>query len=151
MFVAILILLESFLQFQVLLIDGVLELKSQPLFYWNPFCNTTPLFLSEEVELSQSLFYWNPFCNFNIFLVFSGDYKSQSLFYWNPFCNRSKIYLIFPITCRKVAFLPSPCANIKNKLHLINICTTNIYNYTVKYRNKQPNIQNTKTNFKDYP
>lgn len=76
---------------------------------------------------------------------------SQSLFYWNPFCNRSKIYLIFPITCRKVAFLPSPCANIKNKLHLINICTTNIYNYTVKYRNKQPNIQNTKTNFKDYP
>ena len=37
--VAILILLESFLQFDPSKINYLYDLKSQSLFYWNPFCN----------------------------------------------------------------------------------------------------------------
>ena len=38
--VAILILLESFLQYKKTLKIKELKIKSQSLFYWNPFCNT---------------------------------------------------------------------------------------------------------------
>ena len=91
-----------------------IDIESQSLFYWNPFCNLivvlkclilkkyrNPYFigiLSAIIIMmsstrtmkyrSQSLFYWNPFCNnlkeFNIMKL---DIGSQSLFYWNPFCN----------------------------------------------------------------
>ena len=62
--VTILILLESFLQYDKGIRRNNKFFKSQSLFYWNPFCNTT--ICSREWHLSkvsQSLFYWNPFCN----------------------------------------------------------------------------------------
>ena len=63
--------------------------KSQSLFYWNPFCNKRA-FRNKWLGLpmSQSLFYWNPFCNKEFELEdMIHFFKSQSLFYWNPFCN----------------------------------------------------------------
>ena len=38
-------------------------MKSQSLFYWNPFCNGTQTVPLGSGRVSQSLFYWNPFCN----------------------------------------------------------------------------------------
>ena len=61
--VAILILLESFLQYKATkLIENCWD-ESQSLFYWNPFCNTEEGVPLAVKNVSQSLFYWNPFCN----------------------------------------------------------------------------------------
>ena len=69
---------------------GVIDLESQSLFYWNPFCNiTNKLMTIEFYRKSQSLFYWNPFCNKKTMERAYLSFKSQSLFYWNPFCNRN--------------------------------------------------------------
>ena len=88
-------------------------LRSQSLFYWNPFCNSTDsstglrvktcrnpyfigilsamghrAFLPVLGRVSQSLFYWNPFCNNILHIIKKNIAMSQSLFYWNPFCNK---------------------------------------------------------------
>ena len=70
------------------------ELVSQSLFYWNPFCNNIEPLDIYNLKESQSLFYWNPFCNKrekNSSIYHT--WRSQSLFYWNPFCNLLNIML----------------------------------------------------------
>ena len=85
--VAILILVESFLQCEIARRMENSEIASQSLFYWNPFCNNTLNNNVKQIEESQSLFYWNPFCNREKLSLSSSSWRSQSLFYWNPFCN----------------------------------------------------------------
>ena len=86
--VAILILLESFLQYLLPMVYCCHCSQSQSLFYWNPFCNKKILIFSKDQKrvailiLLESFLQLNQGLNINYFRK-----KSQSLFYWNPFCN----------------------------------------------------------------